>query len=105
MPIYEYGCLDCGKTFEAFQKMSDDPLTECRFCQGKVNRLISKCSFQLKGTGWYATDYKSSSSSTENNCKERKKSETAEASTETKTEEKKESKTESGKTETGGGPA
>jgi putative FmdB family regulatory protein len=62
MPIYEYECLDCGKTFETFQKISDNPLTECRVCSGRLNRLISNCSFQLKGTGWYVTDYKSSSS-------------------------------------------
>ena len=58
MPIYEYECADCGKHFEIFQKMSAKPLTECRLCKGALNKLISNCSFQLKGTGWYATDYK-----------------------------------------------
>ena len=58
MPIYEYACCDCGKHFEVFQKISDEPLTKCRICGGTVNRLISQCSFQLKGSGWYATDYK-----------------------------------------------
>jgi putative FmdB family regulatory protein len=59
MPIYEYECQSCGRIFETFQKISDDPLTECEVCKGPVNRLISNCSFQLKGTGWYVTDYKS----------------------------------------------
>jgi putative FmdB family regulatory protein len=46
MPIYEYECLDCGKKFEIFQKMSEGPLKECNVCKGRLNRLISLCSFQ-----------------------------------------------------------
>ncbi|MBZ5498727.1 MAG: zinc ribbon domain-containing protein [Acidobacteriia bacterium] len=57
MPIYEYKCTKCGEIFEAFQKITDLPLTECRFCGGKVDQLISHSSFQLKGSGWYLTDY------------------------------------------------
>ncbi len=57
MPIYEYRCSKCGEVFEAFQKVNDSPLTECKFCRGKVERLISQSSFQLKGSGWYLTDY------------------------------------------------
>jgi putative FmdB family regulatory protein len=58
MPIYEYECKRCGKTFEIFQKIGDEPLKECRVCKGKLNKLISHCAFHLKGTGWYVTDYK-----------------------------------------------
>ena len=57
MPIYEYQCSKCGEIFEAFQKITDLPLTKCRFCQGKVEKLISHTSFQLKGSGWYLSDY------------------------------------------------
>lgn len=57
MPIYEYQCIKCGEVFEAFQKVNDNPLKECKFCRGKVERLISQSSFQLKGSGWYMTDY------------------------------------------------
>ncbi len=57
MPIYEYKCSKCGEVFEAFQKINDQPLTACRYCQGKVEKLISHSSFQLKGAGWYLTDY------------------------------------------------
>ena len=57
MPIYEYKCSKCGEVFEAFQKITDLPLTECKFCHGKVEQLISHSSFQLKGSGWYLTDY------------------------------------------------
>jgi len=61
MPIYEYRCLDCGREFEVMQKITDDPLERCQFCSGKVQRLISLSNFQLKGSGWYATDYKNRS--------------------------------------------
>ncbi|MDY7032686.1 MAG: zinc ribbon domain-containing protein [Thermodesulfobacteriota bacterium] len=57
MPIYEYKCSNCEKEFEAMQKISDPPLTNCKFCSGEVTKLISQCTFHLKGTGWYATDY------------------------------------------------
>ena len=58
MPIYEYRCTKCGKTFDALQHMSAEPLKKCIFCHGKVEKLISASSFQLKGSGWYITDYK-----------------------------------------------
>lgn len=57
MPIYEYQCVDCGEVFEVFQKIHDAPLTQCRSCRGRVEKLISHTSFQLKGSGWYLTDY------------------------------------------------
>src|SRR5258706_15952050 len=56
MPIYEYHCGKCGD-FEVMQKMSDKPLRTCPTCRRKVNKLISSTSFQLKGSGWYITDY------------------------------------------------
>ncbi len=66
MPIYEYKCSKCGESFEAFQKITDKPLTKCKYCSGKVEMLFSQSSFQLKGSGWYLTDYarKSNSSNT-----------------------------------------
>ncbi len=57
MPIYEYECLSCGKRTEVLQRMSDAPLAACPNCGGEVKKLISAPSFQLKGSGWYATDY------------------------------------------------
>jgi putative FmdB family regulatory protein len=59
MPIYEYGCDSCGHVEEVFQKISDDPLTECPKCNGKVKKLMSMNTFHLKGSGWYVTDYAS----------------------------------------------
>jgi putative FmdB family regulatory protein len=58
MPVYEYRCHRCGKTVEIMQKFSDLPLSRCPLCSGKVSKIISNCSFQLKGSGWYVTDYK-----------------------------------------------
>jgi putative FmdB family regulatory protein len=66
VPIYEYQCSKCGEVFEAFQKINDSPLTECRFCHGRVEKLISHSSFQLKGSGWYLTDYSRKSTTSEN---------------------------------------
>ncbi|HEY3567436.1 MAG TPA: FmdB family zinc ribbon protein [Thermoanaerobaculia bacterium] len=57
MPIYEYECLSCGKRTEVLQKMADAPLAACPNCGGEVKKLISAPAFQLKGSGWYVTDY------------------------------------------------
>lgn len=57
MPIYEYQCKKCGKQFEAFQGITEPDLKICKFCKGKVQKMMSLSSFSLKGTGWYATDY------------------------------------------------
>ena len=56
MPIYEYRCEHCGD-FEEMQRITDPPLARCPKCKRKVRRLISSTSFQLKGSGWYVTDY------------------------------------------------
>jgi len=99
MPIYEYECLDCGKRFEIFQRISEEPLKVCKVCKGQLNRLISMCSFQLKGSGWYVTDYKSSAGaggSGGNGSKQEKKEEKTEAKAESKTEAKAETKAASG---------
>ena len=57
MPIYEYECLKCHRVQEVLQKFSDRPLSKCKHCSGKLQKLISHNSFHLKGTGWYVTDY------------------------------------------------
>jgi putative FmdB family regulatory protein len=57
MPLYEYKCDKCGKVIEVRQKFSDAPLETHENCGGHVERLISRSAFQLKGSGWYATDY------------------------------------------------
>lgn len=78
MPIYEYECGSCGHRLEAIQKMSDAALTECTACgQPTLKKLISAAGFQLKGSGWYATDFKDSG-------KKKPKSDAAESSTKEK---------------------
>jgi putative FmdB family regulatory protein len=57
MPLYEYQCDRCGKTFELIQKFTDAPLTVHEGCGGAVVRLLSAPALQFKGTGWYVTDY------------------------------------------------
>lgn len=59
MPIYEYRCEACGHALEAIQKVNDAPLSECPAChKPALKKLISAAGFQLKGSGWYATDFK-----------------------------------------------
>ena len=59
MPIYEYQCSACNHQFDLIQKMSDEPIKTCPKCaEDKAVRLVSAAGFQLKGSGWYATDFK-----------------------------------------------
>ena len=59
MPIYEYQCSSCHHQFERIEKMGAKPVTGCPQCsKDSAQRLISAAGFQLKGTGWYATDFK-----------------------------------------------
>lgn len=65
MPLYEYDCESCQKHLEIIQKFSDAPLSVCPECQGNLVKRLSLTSFQLKGTGWYNTDYRKPSASSE----------------------------------------
>ncbi len=57
MPIYEYKCLSCDGHFERLQKATDQSLTTCGECGGKLQKQWSLSGFQFKGEGWYVTDY------------------------------------------------
>jgi putative FmdB family regulatory protein len=57
MPLYDYRCHKCGKTFEVRQHIADAVLTVHEGCGGELERLISLPALQFKGTGWYVTDY------------------------------------------------
>lgn len=57
MPIYEYRCTGCGTEFEVIQRISDRPLTRCEDCGGRLEKLLSRTAFLLKGSGWYADGY------------------------------------------------
>ncbi|HJZ98134.1 MAG TPA: zinc ribbon domain-containing protein [Candidatus Solibacter sp.] len=106
MPIYEYRCTACGKELEALQKLSDAPLETCPACHADtLVKRVSAAGFQLKGSGWYATDFKGSGkpaaakkdgpeqpAESKGDGKSETKTETAsEAKSETKSEAKRES--------------
>ena len=57
MPIYEYRCVECGASFEALQKMSDDPLETCGECGGALRKVLHPVAIHFKGSGFYTTDY------------------------------------------------
>jgi len=94
MPIYEYRCEKCDSHFEVIQKFSDKPLKFCSNCKGRLTKLISQTSFQLKGSGWYVTDYaksgKTTSKSDEGSKPAAESKPDAESSTKTETPAKKE---------------
>jgi putative FmdB family regulatory protein len=101
MPIYQYRCGACGQEHEVLQKVTEPPLSDCPSC-GKpgMQKLLTAAGFQLKGSGWYATDFKGGAKKPE----EKKSAETKPADTKSdgKTE-KSDSKTDtkaSPKTET-----
>jgi putative FmdB family regulatory protein len=59
MPIYEYRCDDCGHQQEFMQKVTEPPVAACPACgRGNFRKLLSAAGFQLKGTGWYVTDFR-----------------------------------------------
>ena len=95
MPIYEYRCTDCGHRLEALQRLADAPLRVCPAC-GKetLTKLMSAVGFHLKGSGWYATDFKSSGKKPAEKKADSKTESTAETKTESKTDSKTETKTE-----------
>jgi putative FmdB family regulatory protein len=62
MPIYAYRCSACGHAKDVLQKLSDAPLTTCPACGAEsFSKQITAAGFQLKGSGWYATDFKGGS--------------------------------------------
>ena len=101
MPIYEYRCSACGHELEALQKLSEPPLSSCPQC-GKpaLAKLMSAGGFQLKGSGWYATDFKGSGAKPAAKPEQGKESESkvAAAKTESKSETKSAGATETSST-------
>ncbi len=98
MPLYEYKCESCGKTFEVIQKFSDTPVEVHADCGGKVIRLISRSALKFKGSGWYVNDYASSGNGSKGNkdakdAKDAKKESTGSSDSSAKTETKSSSST------------
>jgi putative FmdB family regulatory protein len=84
MPLYEYQCTSCGERTEILQRISDPPYTHCPKCGGEMKKLISSPAIQFKGSGFYKTDYASTSTA--------KPAESSESKSETKSDAKTEKK-------------
>lgn len=94
MPIYEYRCEACGHQEEFLQKVSEPPIAKCPSCgKKKFRKLLSAAGFQLKGSGWYATDFKGGKAAAKDEPKPAPKAEAkAAAKAEAKAEAKSETK-------------
>ena len=113
MPIYEYRCSECGFQDEYLQKVSEPPLTVCPSCgKATFQKLLSAAGFQLKGSGWYATDFRNSGTkpakagdSKPGAAADSKPEAKAEAKSEAKSESKAKAKSEAPASGGGGTPA
>ncbi len=96
VPTYQYACTECGHAFEQFQSFSDDALTECPQCQGRLRKLFNAVGVVFKGSGFYRTDSrdKKVTSDTSTETKTDTKADTKADKSDTKTETKSDTKTE-----------
>ena len=103
MPLYEYRCSSCGHQQEFLQKWSDAPVTVCTACGKETfSKMLTAAGFQLKGSGWYATDFKNSGAKPATKADASTSGAKGEAKTEGKTEAKTETKTETTETKADG---
>jgi len=93
MPTYQYACTECGEQLEVVQKFSDEPLTECPACKGRLRKVFSAVGVVFKGSGFYKNDSRASTSSSSSSSSSSSESK-SDGKSETKTETKSESKTE-----------
>ena len=94
MPTYEYKCRDCGQRVEVWQSFTADPLKECEECGGQLGKVFGNIGITFKGSGFYKTDSRSSSTATKANGKEKSDSK-AESKSDGKTADKPAAKSES----------
>ncbi len=90
MPTYQYACTECGHAFEQFQSFSDDALTECPECSGRLRKLFNAVGVVFKGSGFYRNDSRDASTSASASTSDTK----SDTKTETKVGPKSETKTE-----------
>ena len=81
MPTYQYTCTECGEPLEAVQKFTDEPLTVCPACGGRLRKVFSPVGIVFKGSGFYRTDSRNGSSSAGTSVKEKTASESSSSST------------------------
>jgi putative FmdB family regulatory protein len=92
VPTYQYACTECGHAFDQFQSFSDDALTECPQCQGRLRKLFNAVGVVFKGSGFYRTDSRETAKSASSSSSETKGETKTEAKTETKSDTKTEKK-------------
>jgi putative FmdB family regulatory protein len=95
VPTYQYACTACGHQLEAVQSFSDDPLTQCPSCEGRLRKVFASVGVVFKGSGFYRTDSRADAKKDSKPSTESKSESKSESKTETKSESKSESKTES----------
>ena len=109
MPTYQYACTECGHAFEQFQSFSDDALTECPECQGRLRKLFNAVGVVFKGSGFYRNDSRDKKSSTlASDSKSESKSDSTSdsgASSDTKSETKSEKKSDTSSSSSPKAPA
>src|SRR6059058_989828 len=88
MPTYQYACTECGEQLEVVQKFSDEPLTVCPACEGRLRKVFSPVGVVFKGSGFYKTDSRSSSSSSAKPDSKSAETKSADTKTETKSDSK-----------------
>jgi putative FmdB family regulatory protein len=79
VPTYQYTCTDCGEPVEALQKFTDEPLTVCAACGGRLRKVFSPVGIVFKGSGFYRTDSRNGSRATEPAAKDKSSSESSSA--------------------------
>jgi putative FmdB family regulatory protein len=93
VPTYQYACTECGHAFDQFQSFSDDALTECPECHGKLRKVFNAVGVVFKGSGFYRTDSRAGATATDTPAKTETKTETkSDTKSETKSDKKSESK-------------
>jgi len=86
VPTYQYACTECGEQLEMVQKFTDEPLTECPACNGRLRKVFSPVGIVFKGSGFYRTDSRSGNGAKDGGRKEGAASEPASADSGSKTE-------------------
>ncbi len=85
MPTYQYACTECSHTFDQFQSFSEDALTECPECQGRLRKLYNAVGVVFKGSGFYRTDSRAAATASEPAAKSSGSTDTGSSSTSTTT--------------------
>jgi putative FmdB family regulatory protein len=105
MPTYQYVCTECGEPLEVVQKFSDDPLTVCPACQGRLRKVFSPVGVVFKGSGFYKTDSRSGASSSSTKSDSKSADPKAETTSGTNSESKSETKSEPSTTKSDSKPS